>query len=141
LSFTADSLGVGVLLPLLLLALGAYAYRGWFSRYTADDYCTAGAERLAGFLGAQVFWYQTWSGRFTYYIISSLIELTGPTAVQILPALALAAWLRGRSCRSRESIVGRRQSYRARRSAPRSSSSACRARPSWIRPCTGRRAC
>src|SRR5438552_14945858 len=74
-------------------ALVAYAYRGWFSRYTADDYCTAGLERVAGFVGAQINWYEAWSGRMTYYFVVGLVEYAGPGIVQVLPAIALLAWL------------------------------------------------
>jgi hypothetical protein len=78
---------------MLFAALGAYAYRGWFSRYTADDYCTAGLERAAGFVGAQIYWYESWSGRVTYYFVVGLVEYAGPRVVQVLPTLALSVWL------------------------------------------------
>src|ERR1700730_1726244 len=82
------------LLPLTLFAaLIVYAYRGWFSRYTADDYCTAGLERAAGFVGSQIYWYEFWSGRMTYYFVVDLVEFAGPTAAQVLPAIALVVWL------------------------------------------------
>jgi hypothetical protein len=86
-------LGLALLAVALLAPLAAYATLGWFARYTADDYCTAAAERVAGYLGAQWHWYQTWSGRFTYYATVSLIELAGPSVVQVLPAVALALWV------------------------------------------------
>ena len=88
-----ESLSLGVLSLSVLAALAAYAYRGWFSRYTADDYCTAGLERAAGFVGAQVYWYEAWSGRMTYYLVVGLVEYAGPGVVQVLPAIALSAWL------------------------------------------------
>src|ERR1700687_1477495 len=82
------------LLPLpLFAALIVYAYRGWFSRYTGDDYCTAGRERVAGFVGAQIYWYEFWSGRMTYYFVVGLVEFAGPTAAQVLPAIAIGGWL------------------------------------------------
>src|ERR1700687_4542634 len=82
------------LLPLpLFAALIVYAYRGWFSRYTGDDYCTAGRERAAGFVGAQIYWYEFWSGRMTYYFVVGLVEYAGPRVVQVLPAIALSVWL------------------------------------------------
>jgi hypothetical protein len=77
----------------VVVSLVTYAYRGWFSRYTADDYCTAGLERAAGFVGAQVYWYQFWSGRVTYYFVVGMVEYAGPWVVQVLPAIALSAWL------------------------------------------------
>ena len=85
---------IRAVLPLTLFAaLIAYAYRGWFSRYTADDYCTAGLERATGFVGAQVYWYEYWSGRMTYYFVVGLVEYAGPGVAQVLPAIASALWL------------------------------------------------
>jgi len=46
--------------PLLVLALV-----GVFSRYAADDYCTAAQVHLAGILEAESRLYVGWSGRFT----------------------------------------------------------------------------
>lgn len=73
----------------LAVAFGAYAVRGWFSRFTADDYCTAGLQRATGFVGAQVYWYESWSGRFSYYFTIGLVELLGPWTTQVMPALAI----------------------------------------------------
>jgi len=88
--------GVGA--PLLVLAgLGAplvtFAFAGLFSRYAADDYCTAGQVRMAGFLEAQSQLYVGWSGRFSATFMITLVELIGPWAVPVLPGVALAAWL------------------------------------------------
>jgi hypothetical protein len=88
-----DQLSLAVLSVTLVGTLGAYAYRGWFSRYTADDYCTAGLQRAAGFVGAQIYWYEFWSGRMTYYFVVGLVEYAGPAAAQVLPAIAISAWL------------------------------------------------
>jgi hypothetical protein len=77
----------------LAIVLAVYAWRGWFARYTADDYCTAGLQRALGFLGAQAFWYETWSGRYSYYFGTGLVEFTGAGAAQVLPAIALAMFV------------------------------------------------
>jgi hypothetical protein len=79
------SLGLGA--PLL-----AYAAAGWFSRYAADDFCTAGQVRAAGFVRAQSLLYVDWSGRFAATFMVTLAELAGSFVVEILPALALVAW-------------------------------------------------
>ncbi|MBI4770328.1 MAG: hypothetical protein HY784_07965 [Chloroflexi bacterium] len=75
------------------LALLAHAGTGLYSRYMADDYCTAGALRLYGFLGAQKGWYLSWSGRYAYTALVTALELPGPGIVPYLPAVALALWL------------------------------------------------
>jgi hypothetical protein len=88
---SAPAVGLGGLGLGLLSVLSAYAFRGWFARYTADDYCTAGIQRAVGFVQAQAYWYESWSGRFTYYAVVGLVELAGTKVVQVLPGAALVA--------------------------------------------------
>ena len=61
----------------LFAALAAYAYRGWFSRYTADDYCMGrrGADRAAYRRPGAVVRGQ-WSGRVTYYFILGVVDIS-----------------------------------------------------------------
>jgi hypothetical protein len=81
---------VGVLTGALLLA--AHAYMGTFSRYLADDFCTASTLRHLGFLGSQANWYQTWTGRYAYTFVVSLTQVFGPGLTPWLPATVLVAW-------------------------------------------------
>ena len=75
-------------------ALLAYAELGRFSRYVADDFCTAGILRDYSFLGAQRYWYLNWSGRYSFTLaITALERLFGLPIVPLLPALVLALWL------------------------------------------------
>ena len=78
---------------LMLAALAVYAYLGIFTRYMADDYCSLSTLRQAGFWGAQVQWWQDWSGRYSFSFLITLVELLGVGIVPILPALAIALWL------------------------------------------------
>jgi hypothetical protein len=87
----------GLAVPLVALA-GA----GLFSRYAADDYCTAGQIQMAGFLDAQSRLYVGWSGRFAATFLITLLELIGPTVVPFLPGLALLAWLAAAALATRE---------------------------------------
>ena len=73
--------------------LAAFAVVGWFSRYAADDYCTAGQVVATGFWQAQSSLYVAWSGRFAATALITMVELFGPGAVPLLPTLALLAWL------------------------------------------------
>ena len=89
-----------LLLPLGLLAgsfallpLAAHAYLGTFSRYLADDFCTASSLRRLGFVASQAYWYETWSGRFSFTFVVSLAQAVGPWLTPWLPSLALLAWL------------------------------------------------
>ena len=75
-----------------VMALAAYSYVGFFTRYMADDYTTRRTVDLLGLLGAQTHWYFGWTGRFSFSFVISLLGLTGPRVVQFLPALLLASW-------------------------------------------------
>jgi hypothetical protein len=83
-------LGALALLLAPLLALGAI---GWFSRYAADDYCTAGQLATAGFSGAQLNLYAGWSGRFSATLFITLLESFGVAAVPLFAAVAVTLWL------------------------------------------------
>jgi hypothetical protein len=76
-----------------LVALAAHAYMGQFSRYIADDFCTAGTLVAQGFWTSQQYWYMNWSGRYSFTFFMSLSQLVGPKLTPILPAIALSAWL------------------------------------------------
>jgi hypothetical protein len=76
------------LLPLLVLA-----YLGLFTRYLADDYSTSGVLVNLGFWKAQAYWYQSWSGRYSFTFLVSLVELVGARIVPLLPAISLFFWV------------------------------------------------
>ena len=75
---------IGLAAPLVALAIG-----GLFSRYAADDYCTASQVQMAGFVEAQSRLYVGWSGRFAATLLVTLVELIGPAVVPVLPSVAL----------------------------------------------------
>jgi Family of unknown function (DUF6056) len=77
---------------MLAMPLAAYAYLGLFSRYAADDYCTAGQVVTRGLVGLEMQLYEAWSGRFAFTFIVGLVELIGAGATRVLPALAILAW-------------------------------------------------
>ena len=78
---------------LFALALLAHAYVGYFTRYMADDYCVAGAVRNLGLLTTQKFFYQGWSGRFSFTFVAGVLALVGPRVVPFLPGIALTLML------------------------------------------------
>src|ERR671917_175383 len=89
-SATAAVASAALLLGAPLLA---HAYVGLFTRYMADDYCTAAALRQAGLLAMQKALYVGWSGRFSFTLAAGLVETLGAGVVPYLPALVLAAWV------------------------------------------------
>jgi hypothetical protein len=82
-----------ILLAGMLFALALYAYLGTFTRYMADDYCSAAALKTQGFWGAQAYWWLNWSGRYSFSFLVSLVESLGIKVVPLLPGLAIAVWL------------------------------------------------
>ncbi len=86
-------LALGLLaLALLLVPILEYAYLGTFSRYIADDFCTAGTVRKLGFWDSQAWWYRSWSGRYSFTLVATLAHLLGPNVARWLPALATLTW-------------------------------------------------
>jgi len=73
--------------------LATHAFLGGYSRYLADDFCTAGDVARLGFWGAQSNLYQTWSGRFSFSFVIALTHLLGPGITPFLPAAMLVLWL------------------------------------------------
>jgi len=75
------------------LPLAAHAYVGTFARYIADDFCTASSLRRLGFLASQAYWFETWSGRYSYTFVVSLTQAVGPSLTPWLPVFILLAWV------------------------------------------------
>jgi hypothetical protein len=75
------------------VAIFAHAYIGLFTRYMADDYCTAAAVHHDGLLGLQKSFYLGWSGRFSFNFAIAILALQGPRIVPVLPAAALCLML------------------------------------------------
>ena len=90
-----------VLTTALLLGMAAYAFRGVYTRYVTDDYCTAAAWQNKGFVKAMQYHRSQWSGRFSYYAIKAGVESIGPGTARVVPALMMvllavaAAWTIG----------------------------------------------
>jgi hypothetical protein len=76
--------GVLVVIPVYTAALGRY------SRPIADDFCTAGWLQRLGFLGSQAYWYQQWSGRFSFSFLMTTSQLAGLSLTPWMPILHLA---------------------------------------------------
>jgi hypothetical protein len=58
----------------------------------ADDYAALRPIQSHGFLGAQISWYQAWTGRFSYTFLNSLAALFGPAMPRVVPGLLLTLW-------------------------------------------------
>ena len=74
---------------LLSIVLTVYIYRGFYSRYWADDYCQSATLQEYGVFGGTWNSYQTWSNRFTAIFLVGVSELFGAKAISFLPAIAI----------------------------------------------------
>ncbi len=74
---------------LLAVALAVYIYRGFYSRYWADDYCQSATLKEYGLFGGTMNSYQTWSNRFAAIFMVGVSELLGAKAISFLPAIVI----------------------------------------------------
>jgi len=74
-----------LLIFVLTLANLTHGFIGSFSRYGADDYCTAGKLNSLGFWNAQSFWYNNWTGRYSFTFFVSIFELFESSITSVLP--------------------------------------------------------
>lgn len=84
---------LGLAIAAFLAPIAAHAYIGTAGRYFADDYCTANEFNSMGVIGALVHRYNTWSGRFSFYLAVNIAEFGGLRIVPFLPATAAIVWL------------------------------------------------
>ncbi len=77
------------------LALAALAYLGNYTRFMADDYCSAYYATRFGLLRSIWYWYISWSGRFTAFAFDwlILIKTLGLYGVHWIPPLSITIWL------------------------------------------------
>lgn len=81
--------GYALLGAAIVVALAAYAWRGWYARYVTDDYCTAAALRKYGFVEVLKYHRVTWSGRYSYYAVKTIPESIGQGTARVTPGLLI----------------------------------------------------
>jgi hypothetical protein len=85
---------IGLLLLATLLApLSAWGYIGSFTRYWFDDFSYTATLHKIGFLSSQAYWYQHWTGRYTFILTNTALEYLGPWTAPLMPSVLLLAWL------------------------------------------------
>jgi hypothetical protein len=70
-----------------------HAYLGSFSRYIADDFCSAYFAHRLGILRATWFWYLSWSGRYSASLLDSFVGLLRPGDISIVVPVTILIWL------------------------------------------------
>jgi Family of unknown function (DUF6056) len=85
-------------LPIIVLAgiaLADLAYLGGYTRFMADDYCSAYYATRFGLFRSIWYWYINWSGRYTAFAFDwlTLTKTLGPYGAHLVPPIAIATWL------------------------------------------------
>lgn len=78
-----------------ILVLLPFIYTGTYSRYQADDYCSAQLLRTNGFINAQWQSYTSWSNRFSTMFITGMVDPLDVLGMQILPTILVIGLLLG----------------------------------------------
>ena len=71
------------------LALLLFIYTGTFSRFIADDYCSADLLRNHSFWKAQWLSYTTWSNRYATMLVTGLIDPLDTVGIRLLPGVLI----------------------------------------------------
>lgn len=87
-----DSVGYTLFLLLLIPIIGL-GYLGHFSRFMADDYCSAMIARSHGIIGGTVHWYMQWTGRYSANLCDSIMGYIGPAITPYSAPVIIAIWL------------------------------------------------
>lgn len=73
----ADKILISVLAVVVIAVLTLFIALSFFDYPSADDFCYAAKAKQLGFIGAQTFWYQHWSGRYTLNLVYTVFMLSG----------------------------------------------------------------
>ena len=77
----------GFSIPLMVFLIG-----GAFSRFIADDYCVADVVSSRNAWETYQYFYQTWSGRFSYYIVTNWFMRPSAAIYSLVPPLLVGLW-------------------------------------------------
>ncbi len=79
----------------LIASLGVlllHVMLGSYSRFIADDYCSAYHAIRLGALRAAWFWYLNWTGIYSANFLDAVVTLLGPGFMPFLTGLVLSLW-------------------------------------------------
>jgi len=63
-----------------------------YSRFMADDFCSAATAQSLGIIRGATFWYANWSGRFSANILDSVFGYLGPRITPSVVVIILIVW-------------------------------------------------
>jgi hypothetical protein len=74
------------------VALSLHGYLGSFSRFMADDFCSAFIAERFGVLRAIWYWYLNWNGGISVTILGELMPLIKPAGMAYVIPIILVLW-------------------------------------------------
>lgn len=92
-SISAENIALLLSSIMLVIPLGLAVYLGTFNRLYADDFCAVWVIRSMNLWDAIVFWYTTWTVRYTSVVLVSLQGLGWVPLAQWMPGLYLVFWV------------------------------------------------
>lgn len=81
-----------LLLALFCAPLVTHIYLGSYSRFIADDFCSAAVARSQGIVRGTLYWYINWNGRFSANFLDSLFGYLGPAVTPLATGLVVTVW-------------------------------------------------
>ena len=81
-----------VLLALFCAPLVTHIYLGSYSRFIADDFCSAAVARSRGIIRGAQFWYLVWNGRYSANLLDAVFGYLGPAATPYATGIAVTVW-------------------------------------------------
>lgn len=76
---------------LLLTSILLIFFTSMRVRYWADDFCFAATYDNHGFWGSLRFWWESWTGRYSYIFFFNLANVFGKTIINVLPIIIFLA--------------------------------------------------
>lgn len=72
-----SKISTGILTVVVIAVIALFIALAFFDYPSADDFCYAAKAKQLGFIGAQAFWYEHWSGRYTLGFVYTVFMLSG----------------------------------------------------------------
>jgi Family of unknown function (DUF6056) len=72
--------------------LALHGVVGSYSRFIADDYCSAGIANRFGILRAVWYWYLNWTGRYAASALDAIFGVLGPSVTPFVAPLVIILW-------------------------------------------------
>jgi hypothetical protein len=82
-----------VLIPIYCAPLILNINLGLYSRFYADDYCSAAIAKSLGVFPSVNYWYMNWSGRFSAHLFDAIMGYFGPQISPYSTLLIISIWI------------------------------------------------